>query len=122
MAYIPAPEGSPNVKGASDVSHNVILGENTQIIDSVVRGPAIIGDNTVVRGSYVGPYTALGDNVVIENSEIEASIVMQNCVLRDIPGRIDSSLLADNSQVTSAAHKVPAVHRFILAENSYVQL
>ncbi len=46
---------------------------------------------------------------------------MKNCVIRNMPGRIDSSLLADNSQVTSADH-VPAAHRLILAENSYVQL
>jgi glucose-1-phosphate thymidylyltransferase len=59
--------------------------------------------------------------VVIENSEIDASIIMQNCSIRNIPGRIDSSLVADNSQVAAAPH-VPAAHRFILAENSYVQL
>ncbi len=56
-----------------------------------------------------------------ENSEVEASIVMKDCSIRNIPGRIDSSLLADNSQVVAAGH-VPAAHRFILAENSYVQL
>ncbi|NWF67595.1 MAG: glucose-1-phosphate thymidylyltransferase [Chloroflexi bacterium] len=121
MPYSPAPEDPNKVMGKSQVSNRVILGENAQIIDSVIRGPVIIGDNTVVRNSYVGPYTALGDNVLLENSEIEASIVMKNCVIRNIPGRIDSSLLADNSQVSAAGH-VPAAHRFILAENSYVQL
>jgi glucose-1-phosphate thymidylyltransferase len=121
MPYTPAPEDPKKVIGSSQVSNRVILGENTQIIDSVIRGPAIIGDNTIVRNSYVGPYTALGDNVTLENSEIEASIVMKDCVIRNIPGRIDSSLLADSSQVVAASH-VPAAHRFILAEDSYVQL
>ena len=99
----------------------MILGENSQIIDSMVRGPVIIGKNVVVRNSYIGPYTSLGDNVLVENSEVEASIVMKECVIRNIPGRIDSSLLADNSQVVSSG-RVPSAHRFILAENSYVQL
>jgi glucose-1-phosphate thymidylyltransferase len=121
LPYTPAPEDPTRVIGTSQVSSRVILGENCQIIDSVIRGPAIIGANVIVRNSYVGPYTALGDNVLVENSEIEASIVMKDCVIRSIPGRIDSSLLADNSQVTAATH-VPAAHRFILAENSYVQL
>ena len=58
----------------------------------------------------------------VENSEIEASIIMKDCLLRDLPGRIDSSLIADNTTVTSSAARIPAVHRFILAENSYVQL
>ncbi len=117
-----APIDDPaRIIGKSEVSARVILGEGSQIIDSVVRGPVIIGKNVTVKNSFVGPYTALGDNVLIENSEIEASIVMQNCVIRNIPGRIDSSLLADGAEVT-AADRVPNAHRFILAENSYVQL
>ncbi len=121
LPYTPALEDKTQILGKSEVGHRVILGENSQIIDSVVRGPVIIGSNTIIKNSYVGPYTALGDNVTVEGSEIEASIVMQNCVIRDIPGRIDSSLLADNSQVL-AAQRMPATHRFVLAENSYVQL
>jgi glucose-1-phosphate thymidylyltransferase len=120
LPYTPRLEDE-RIQGKSEVSHRVILGANSQIIDSVIRGPVIIGDNTIVRSSYVGPYTALGDNVLIENSEIEASIVMKNCVIRNIPGRIDGSLLADGAQV-QAAGRMPAAHRFILAENSYVQL
>jgi glucose-1-phosphate thymidylyltransferase len=120
LPYTPAPENK-QVIGRSEVTHRVLIGEDSQIIDSVVRGPVIIGRNVIVRNSYVGPYTSLGDNVLIENSEIEASIVMKDCAIRNIPGRIDSSLLADNSQVSAAEHS-PAAHRFILAENSYIQL
>lgn len=121
LPYTAPPEDRLQIRGNSEVSHRVILGKGSQIIDSVVRGPVIIGDNVLIKNSYVGPYTSLGDNVVIESSEIEASIVMKDCVIRNMPGRIDSSLLADNSQVTSAQH-VPNTHRLILAENSYVQL
>jgi glucose-1-phosphate thymidylyltransferase len=121
LPYSAAPEDKAQIIGNCEISARVILGEGSQIIDSVVRGPVIIGKNVTVRSSYIGPYTALGDNVTIEHSEVEASIVMKDCTIRNIPGRIDSSLLADNSQVVSAGH-VPAAHRFILAENSYVQL
>jgi glucose-1-phosphate thymidylyltransferase len=121
MPYTPAPENN-QVQGTSQVSNRVLLGEGTQVIDSVVRGPVIIGDHVTIRNSYIGPYTSIGNNVTIENAEIEASIVMQNCIVRDLDGRIDSSLLADNSCVVSKASQLPAVHRFILAENSYVQL
>jgi glucose-1-phosphate thymidylyltransferase len=75
-----------------------------------------------IENSYIGPYTSIGDNVVVENSEVEASIIMRDCVLRDVPGRVDSSLLADYTEVVAAADQVPAVYRFVLAENSYVQL
>ncbi len=121
MEYIPAPENG-QIDDASDVSHRVIVGADTKIINSVIRGPVIIGNNVTIKNSYVGPYTSIGNNVIIENSEVEASIVMKNCKLRALPGRIDSSLLADNTEVESAAARIPATYRFILAENSFVQL
>ncbi len=119
LPYTPKIEDKNIVLGTSDVSNRVIIGENSQIIDSVIRGPVIIGKNVIIKNSFVGPYTALGDNTTVESSEIEASIVMTNCVIRSIPGRIDSSLIADNSQVVASAH-MPAARRLILAENSYV--
>ncbi len=121
LPYSPKLEIGSVVQGNSEVSSRVLVGENSQIIDSVIRGPVIIGKNVMIRNSFIGPYTSIGDNVTIENSEIDASIVMTNCQIRSIPGRIDSSLIADNSMVISATH-VPAAHRLILAENSFVQL
>lgn len=121
LPYTPPPENKQQVIGECDISHRVLLGENSQIIDSVIRGPVIIGKNVTIRNSYIGPYTSIGDNVTVEYSEIEASIVMKQSSIRNIPGRIDGSLIADGSQVTAASH-MPAAHRFILAENSYVQL
>jgi glucose-1-phosphate thymidylyltransferase len=121
LPYSPAPDDPAVVQEGSNVSPRVLVGENSRIINSVVRGPVIIGANVEIRNSYVGPYTSVGDNARLENCEIEASVIMQNCSIASISGRIDSSLIADNSQLTSASH-VPASHRFILAENSFVQL
>ena len=122
LPWSPAPiEEDGQIEGTCEVSHRVILGKNSKIIDSVVRGPVIIGDNTVIRNSYVGPYTAIGDDCVIEGSEIEASIVMNNCTIRLIPGRIDRSLLADNAQVVST-ERMPTAYRFVLAENTIVEV
>jgi glucose-1-phosphate thymidylyltransferase len=122
LPYSPPPgPNSGKIEGNCEVSHRVIIGENSQIINSVVRGPAIIGDNTIIRDSYVGPYTAIGNDCLIEGSEIEASIVMNNCVIRLIPGRIDRSLLADNAQVVST-DRMPTAYRFVLAENTIVEV
>lgn len=120
LPYSPPPENGQLV-GNCNVSHRVLLGENSQVIDSTIRGPVIIGKNTIIRNSYIGPYTAIGDGVTLENSEIEASIVMENCVIRNIPHRIDRSLLAHNSQVISGA-RTPNTFRFVLAENTYVEV
>jgi glucose-1-phosphate thymidylyltransferase len=121
LPYSENAKDDPRIEGDSDVSHRVVIGENSQIIDSVVRGPVIIGDNTVIRDSYVGPYTSIGDDVVIECSEIEHSIVMSGCEIKNIEGRIDASLLAEKTSVVRASAK-PKTYRFVLAENSMVQL
>ena len=121
LHYTPAPE-IDNIDETTKLSPRVLLGENVTIKNSVIRGPVVIGDNAKIIDSYVGPYTALGDNVTVEGSEIEASIVMRGSTLRNIPGRIDSSLVADNSTVEAAEARVPRSQRFVLAEGSYVQL
>lgn len=122
MPYTPPPDGEHiSIHGKCDISHRVEIGEGSVIVDSVIRGPVRIGKNVTIKSSFIGPYTAIGDHVIIENSEIDASIIMKNCSVTDIAGRIDSSLLADNSQLTAGGH-IPSSHRFILAENSFVQL
>jgi glucose-1-phosphate thymidylyltransferase len=117
----PLDESSGKLFGKCDVSHRVVLGENTQVIDSVIRGPVIIGNNTIIKNSYIGPYTSIGNDVHVESSEIEASIVMNSCQIKDISGRIDRSLLADNAQVISS-QRMPLTYRFVLAENTYVEV
>lgn len=121
LPYTPEPEAD-GIDENSQVGPRVILGKNVKITDSVVRGPVVIGDDVTITNAYVGPYTALGDGVTIENSEVEASIIMKGSSIRDIPGRIDSSLLADNSTVEAAHGSVPRAQRYVLAENSYVQV
>lgn len=121
LPYSAAPDDPSIVMGSSEVSPRVLIGAGSRIINSIVRGPVIIGPNVTVENSYIGPYTSLGANVVVENAEIDASIIMKDCAIRNISGRIDSSLIADNSSVV-AANGGPAVHRLILAENSFVQM
>jgi len=111
----------PRIQGQSQVSHRVLIGHNSQVIDSVIRGPVIIGSNVTIRNAYVGPYTSIGDDVLIEGSEIEHSIVMSNCTIKNIEGRIDDSVIADNVCVMRSTSK-PLTHRLVLAENSLVQL
>lgn len=119
LPYSVPPENG--IEGECQVSHRVILGKNSKIINSVVRGPVIIGDNTIIRDSYVGPYTAIGNQCLVEHSEIEASIVMDACEIRNIRGRIDRSLLAHNAQVVHR-NQTPDTLRFVLAENTYVEV
>jgi glucose-1-phosphate thymidylyltransferase len=120
MAYTSPPAPDDERVQDSVVSHRVVIGPGSRIVRSTVRGPVIIGENTTIEDSYIGPYTAIGDNVTVVGSEVEASIIMNNCEIHQVAGRIDSSLLAENAHVVSQK-RLPDTHRFVLAENSFVQ-
>jgi glucose-1-phosphate thymidylyltransferase len=116
---------SPHVLGSVDsnsyISGNVIIGKDAKIVNSHIRGPVIIGSETIIENSYVGPFTSIHNNCRIKNSEIEFSIILNNCEIRDINGRIESSLLGTDVQLVKANAK-PVTHRFIIGDQSRVEL
>jgi glucose-1-phosphate thymidylyltransferase len=103
------------------VTGNVVLEEGAQIINSVVRGPAIIGKGTVLENSYIGPFTSIGDNCQIRNSEVEFSIILNQCVILDVGVRIENSLLGVASRVVRAASR-PRSNRFMTGDQSLIEI
>lgn len=93
----------------SEVDTRVTIEQGAEIINSVVRGPAIIGRNTRIVNSYVGPFTSIYHDVVIENSEIERSIVLEHSAIRDIPARIQDSLIGRHAAVDITALRPRAI-------------
>ncbi len=115
----------PRVEGevdkASYTTGNVIIEKNARIKNSHIRGPVIIGENSVIENSYIGPFTSIYNNCYIRNSEIEFSIILNDCQILDIGVRIESSLLGSDVQLTKSSPK-PAAHRFIIGDQSRVEL
>jgi glucose-1-phosphate thymidylyltransferase len=115
----------PRIEGEVDkesyTTGNVIIETGARIQNSHIRGPAIIGKNTVIENSYIGPFTSIHNDCYIKNSEIEFSIVLNNCQILDIGVRIESSLLGSDVRLTKASSK-PATHRFIIGDQSRVEL
>jgi glucose-1-phosphate thymidylyltransferase len=109
------------IDSSSIVSGRVIIGKNSKIINSNVRGPAIIGDNVVIDNAYIGPYSAIGNGCTILNSEIEYSILMNDCKISNISRRIEASLLGSDVHMLRAKSK-PVTHRFILGDQSRVEI
>ncbi|MEM8933374.1 MAG: glucose-1-phosphate thymidylyltransferase [Acidobacteriota bacterium] len=103
----------------SRVEGRVGLGENVTLINSVVRGPAVIGDGARLENAFVGPYSSIGDGCVVADSESENSIVMENSEIRDVPSRIDGSLVGKNARIARSPLK-PKAYRFMLGDNSEV--
>ncbi len=113
------PRVEGHVDGESEVLGKVVVEEGAEIINSTIRGPAIIGERTRVVNSFIGPFTSVYFEVNIEGSQIEHSIVLEKSTIRDIPGRIEDSLIGQNVEVVRSPLK-PAAFRFMLGDNSRV--
>ena len=103
----------------STIEGRVQLGENVELVDSLVRGPVVLGDGVRLENAFVGPYTSIGDGCQLASCEIENSIVLAGSEIRDIPLRIDGSLVGRNVRITKTDFK-PKAYRFMLGDNSEV--
>ncbi len=115
------PKISGSINEKSIVAGNVIIEKGAKVINSNIRGPVVIGSDSVVENSYIGPFTAIQNNCTIRNSEIEYSIVLNDCEVIDIDIRIESSLLGTDVQIIKSEDK-PSTHRFFIGDQSRVEL
>jgi len=115
------PHNAGTVDSASRIEGRVWIGKGSQVVASVVRGPAIIGENCKIEGAFVGPFTAIDSGSILRRSEVEYSIVLGDTVIEDIPHRIQGSLIGRGARVTRASAK-PAGFRLVLGDSSAVEL
>jgi glucose-1-phosphate thymidylyltransferase len=103
----------------SRVEGRVQLGRGVVIADSLIRGPVVIGDGARLEHAFVGPYTSIGERCTLVRCEIENSIVLSDSEIRDIPLRIDGSLVGRNVRIVKTDQK-PKAYRFMVGDNSEV--
>lgn len=103
----------------SKISGKVRIEEGARIIDSVIRGPATVARGCKIIHSYIGPFTSIYYNVLIEDSEIEHSIVMEECKISGLKARIEDSLIGKNVVIIKSTSK-PKAYRFMLGDSSQV--
>jgi glucose-1-phosphate thymidylyltransferase len=113
------PKIEGKVDGNSTVDSRVTIQAGTEIVNSVVRGPAIIGERTRIVNSYIGPFTSIYHDVTIEDSEIERTIVLENSVICDIPARIQDSLIGRDVALTHSSTR-PKAYKLSLGDHSQV--
>jgi glucose-1-phosphate thymidylyltransferase len=113
------PRRPAEVGPGSRIEGRVWVGANVTIADSLVRGPVVIGDGARLESAFVGPYTSIGERCTLTCCEIENSIVLADSVIRDIPLRIDGSLIGRNVRIVKTDQK-PKAYRFMVGDNSEV--
>lgn len=107
------------VDAESQIAGRVSIGKGTKIIKSSIRGPAIIGEDCHIENSFIGPFTSINHRVTIVASEIEHSIILENCTILNIGSRLEDSLLGKNVRIERNGRK-PKAYRMMLGDNSAV--
>ncbi|GAG72296.1 unnamed protein product, partial [marine sediment metagenome] len=103
----------------SRIYGRVKIDSGARVIKSVIRGPAIIARGCRLIKSYIGPFTSIYYNTLIEESEIEHSIVMEECKIMGLKSRIEDSLIGKNVVISKSTVK-PQAYRFMLGDSSEV--
>lgn len=103
----------------SEIHGAVHLDPDVTVTGSVLRGPCIIGSGARIVDSYIGPFTSIGAKSSVTGSEVENSIILEECTIRDIGSRIGSSLIG--RQVTIERNrKPPQAYEFMVGEKSHI--
>ena len=110
-----------DVDAETRIEGEVVIGPGAVVRGSVLRGPLVLGARCRIDRSYVGPFTAIYDDVSMRNSEIEHSIVLERCVIQDVPVRIEASLIGKEVRIQRSQLK-PTAYRFMVGDSSLVDV
>jgi glucose-1-phosphate thymidylyltransferase len=103
----------------SQCDGRVVVEPGARLERSTVRGPAVVGAGARLTDAYVGPYSAIGEDCVIERAEVEHSILLAGSSVRDLDGRMESSLLGRNVHI-ARDNRQPRAYRFMVGDNSEI--
>jgi glucose-1-phosphate thymidylyltransferase len=103
----------------SQIDGRVVIEPGARLARCAVRGPAVIGGQASLIDCYVGPYTAVGRGCTIENAEVEHSILLEGAAVRNLAGRMESSLLGRNVTI-GRDQRQPRAYRFMVGDNSEI--
>lgn len=99
----------------------VTIESGAEVLNSVIRGPAIIGKHARIVNAYVGPFSSIDHDTLIEDSQVEYCIVLEHSTIRNVPGRIEASLIGRYAEVRATPLK-PEGHKLMLGDYSKVSL
>jgi glucose-1-phosphate thymidylyltransferase len=104
----------------SEAAGDVVVEAGAKLVRTTVRGPAVIGAGTVLTDAFIGPFTSIAAGCAIERSEVEYSVLLEDCVVRDVP-RMEGCLLGREVTVQRTERR-PAAHRLLLGDHSRVEI
>src|SRR3954454_24755111 len=103
----------------AQVDGRVVVEPGAVLERTTVRGPAIIGAGAHLVDAYIGPYTAIGRRCEIKSAEIEHSILLEGSAVRNLDGRMESSLLGRDVTI-ARGDRQPRAYRFMVGDSSEI--
>lgn len=100
------------VDAGSHIAGRVAIGPGSRVKNATIRGPVVIGKGVTLEDCFIGPFTAIGDGSTLTRVGLEHSVVLEGCILSDIP-RIEDSLIGRNTRVRRAADGRQALRLFL---------
>jgi glucose-1-phosphate thymidylyltransferase len=108
------------VDDQSDLDGRIVVEAGAHVVRSRLRGPVVIGADTTVTDSFVGPFSAIGRRCLIDDSEIEHSVILDDCRVIGA-GRIEDSLLGHHVEVTRTDRR-PRATRLMVGDHGQIDL
>jgi glucose-1-phosphate thymidylyltransferase len=109
-----------DVDGESEIDGRVVVEAGASVTRSRIRGPVVIGAGTTVTDSFIGPFSAVGRRCVIDTSEIEHSVILDDCRVV-AAGRLEDSLLGHHVEVTRTLRR-PSATRLMVGDHGSIDL
>ena len=119
MLHHLSPRIDGDVDAESRLSGTVVVERGAKVTRCAIRGPVIIGEGSVVEDCVIGPDVAISYGCTVRGSEIEDSIVMEQCTIEDVRA-MASSILGKGVEVRRATR--PEMYRLIVGDHSQIQV
>lgn len=109
------------LQGNSQIIGRVQIGNNSQIKDTVIRGPVIIGDNCHIENCFIGPYSSIANNVQLTEIDIEHSVILDSAKILGVSQRIVDSVIGKRAKLGVSPYR-PKALRFMIGDDCTVDL
>ena len=99
----------------------VILRKGARVVNSVLRGPLVIGEDTEVVDSFVGPFTSIDHNCRLKGVRVGGSIILEHTTIEETHWPIEHSLIG-RYVTLRGGHAVGGSYSLTLGDHSQIEM
>jgi glucose-1-phosphate thymidylyltransferase len=110
-----------DVDEASRLQGDVHVEVGAVVRNATITGPVMIGKNCRIENAIIGPFSSIGDGCTIRDCHIENSVILEDCHIEAVPGKIEESLLGKGCRIIKSPTSQES-HKFLLADHSEIQV